>query len=164
MACATAKGARLGPTAKRSTSVRYSSSRAGSPLLFGLAPRRVFRALDVATEAVGSYPTFSPLPNDASHEDVSQVFLRDATVLRSAGGLIFCGTIRDLAVSSGVPWRYQARCPITSSTRRLRGEHASGRCPDFPPATEPCGYSSQRSPGPSAMSIIPRRQHRVFTC
>src|SRR6202034_629877 len=36
---------------------------AGPPLLFGLAPRGVFRAPDVATRAVGSYPTFSPLPN-----------------------------------------------------------------------------------------------------
>ena len=30
--------------------------------LFGLAPRGVYRALDVTIEAVGSYPTFSPLP------------------------------------------------------------------------------------------------------
>ena len=45
-----------------------SASRAGSPLLFGLAPRGVFRALAIASEAVGSYPTFSPLPNDASSE------------------------------------------------------------------------------------------------
>src|SRR6266436_478288 len=43
-----------------------SSSRAGSPLLFGLAPRGVFRAPGVTTGAVGSYPTFSPLPNVAS--------------------------------------------------------------------------------------------------
>jgi hypothetical protein len=74
-----------------------SSSRAGSPLLFGLAPRGVFRAPGVTTGAVGSYPTFSPLPNvacmwspglsPAPLEDVPQVSLRDATVLRSAGGL-----------------------------------------------------------------------------
>ena len=43
-----------------------SASRAGSPLLFGLAPRGVFHASDVATGAVGSYPTFSPLPNEAA--------------------------------------------------------------------------------------------------
>jgi len=36
---------------------------ASPPLLFDLAPRGVFRAPDVATRAVGSYPTFSPLPN-----------------------------------------------------------------------------------------------------
>ena len=92
-----------------------SASRAGSPLLFGLAPRGVFRASGVATEAVGSYPTFSPLPNGMSicgvgpkpcpalgrakvrpHIGVAQVFLSDATVLHSAGGLSFCGTIREL--------------------------------------------------------------------
>lgn len=39
-----------------------SKSRASSPLLFGLAPRGVCLAPDVATGAVGSYPTFSPLP------------------------------------------------------------------------------------------------------
>jgi hypothetical protein len=41
---------------------RRSMSRASSPLLFGLAPRGVFRAFAIAGEAVGSYPTFSPLP------------------------------------------------------------------------------------------------------
>ena len=39
------------------------TGRAGPPLLFGLAPRGVFRASDVAIRAVGSYPTFSPLPS-----------------------------------------------------------------------------------------------------
>jgi len=49
-----------------------STSRAGSPLLFGLAPRGVFRASDVAIGAVGSYPTFSPLPNEASESKTSR--------------------------------------------------------------------------------------------
>src|SRR6516164_2743148 len=39
-----------------------SVSRASSPLLFGLAPRGVCLASNIAAEAVGSYPTFSPLP------------------------------------------------------------------------------------------------------
>ena len=38
------------------------SSRASSSLLFGLAPRGVCRAPDIAIRTVGSYPTFSPLP------------------------------------------------------------------------------------------------------
>jgi hypothetical protein len=38
------------------------TGRASPPLLFGLAPRGVFRAANVAIRAVGSYPTFSPLP------------------------------------------------------------------------------------------------------
>src|SRR6266404_1435188 len=58
-ACAIAEGAR--PLART-----LSSSRAGSPLLFGLAPRGVFHAPDIATGTVGSYPTFSPLPNDSA--------------------------------------------------------------------------------------------------
>ena len=51
-----------------------STSRAGSPLLFGLAPRGVFRASGVTTEAVGSYPTFSPLPNVACFASASRRF------------------------------------------------------------------------------------------
>jgi len=39
-----------------------STSRASSPLLFGLAPRGVCRASAITGGAVGSYPTFSPLP------------------------------------------------------------------------------------------------------
>ena len=81
MACATANGTR--PLSKA-----RSSSRAGSPLLFGLAPRGVFRASGVTTEAVGSYPTFSPLPNVACISSASRRFpCATATVLRSAGGL-----------------------------------------------------------------------------
>src|SRR6516162_5355915 len=40
----------------------HSASRASSPLLFGLAPRGVCLASTIAGGAVGSYPTFSPLP------------------------------------------------------------------------------------------------------
>jgi hypothetical protein len=64
-------------TAKRSALIfmnAASSSRAGSPLLFGLAPRGVFRAPGVTTGAVGSYPTFSPLPNGASISSASHRF------------------------------------------------------------------------------------------
>jgi hypothetical protein len=64
-----------------------SASRAGSPLLFGLAPRRVFRASGVTTGAVGSYPTFSPLPNVACIPASLRFPCAAATVLRSAGGL-----------------------------------------------------------------------------
>src|SRR5262252_2470558 len=64
-----------------------SASRAGSPLLFGLAPRGVFRASLVAKRAVGSYPTFSPLPANQHFEGVLQVSLRNATVLEFTGGI-----------------------------------------------------------------------------
>ncbi len=67
---------------------KHSSSRASSPLLFGLAPRGVCHALDITAEAVGSYPTFSPLPASRTFEDVPKVFLRDITALRAAGGIV----------------------------------------------------------------------------
>ena len=49
---------------------------ASPPLLFGLAPRGVFRAPDVATRAVGSYPTFSPLPNALRPKEAGLWFRR----------------------------------------------------------------------------------------
>src|SRR6266849_3215870 len=92
----------LSPRELHSLSRICSSSRAGSPLLFGLAPRGVFQAPDIATGTVGSYPTFSPLPNEPAlpgskpgfFEDVSQVFLRDATALLRRR-YILCGTFRN---------------------------------------------------------------------
>jgi hypothetical protein len=36
--------------------------RTGAPSLFGLAPGGVYRAVSIAADAVGSYPTLSPLP------------------------------------------------------------------------------------------------------
>src|SRR6266404_5581822 len=53
--------------------------------LFGLAPDGVFRASALALGAVGSYPTFSPLP----------------CLLRNPGGLSFCGTVRRQASRPG---------------------------------------------------------------
>jgi hypothetical protein len=64
-----------------------SASRAGSPLLFGLAPRGVCLAAAITGGAVGSYPTFSPLPACVPFVDIPEVFLRAITGSRSAGGL-----------------------------------------------------------------------------
>jgi hypothetical protein len=101
---------------------------ASPPLLFGLAPRGVFRAPDVAILAVGSYPTFSPLPNALDRNRRAIGF--PLTCRRGpslTGGLIFCGTFRSRAfmvrsrqlapaesVEGVTPWRYQARRPYTS--------------------------------------------------
>ena len=74
-----------------------SMSRAGSPLLFGLAPRGVFRASDVAIGAVGSYPTFSPLPNEASESKTSRRFTCGMPPCCFAGGLFSVA----LSVSDG---------------------------------------------------------------
>src|SRR5260370_19403683 len=58
-------------------------------------------------------------------EDVSQVSLRDATVLRSAGGLFSLALSVALRGAQALacapqcaPWRYQARCPVKSSVDR----------------------------------------------
>ena len=64
-----------------------SASRAGSPLLFGLAPRGVCLAAAIADGAVGSYPTFSPLPACVPYADIPKVFLRTVTGFRTAGGM-----------------------------------------------------------------------------
>ena len=72
-----------------------STSRAGSPLLFGLAPRGVFRASPVARRAVGSYPTFSPLPAEpAFRRRLAGLPARchRASLHRRS---ILCGTFRD---------------------------------------------------------------------
>ncbi len=102
-------------------------------------------------------------------EDVPQVFLRDATVLLSAGGIFsvalsvngstgfsLCSFLcrnasaHDASTSKPhrlksvppLPWRYQARCPISSpalaSLRR--------RCPDFPPAQPSCNDQASDHP------------------
>ena len=136
-----------------------SASRASSPLLFGLAPRGVFRASDVATGAVGSYPTFSPLPNERAFRDVPQVFLRDATVLLSAGGLfsVALSVNRSTGRSTGLktrhyirattPWRYQARCPVSVDRLSRASRTVSGLSSRCGASCEP---SSQRSPGSPA--------------
>src|SRR5437879_9395132 len=63
-------------------------TRAGSRCLFGLAPTGGYRAASVTRRAVGSYPTFSPLPLDT-------------------GRSVFCGPVRRLAA----PRRYLAVYP-----------------------------------------------------
>ena len=106
---------------------------ASPPLLFGLAPRGVFRAPDVAIRAVGSYPTFSPLPNALRRNRQGRGFPQACRRGDSiTGGLIFCGTFRSrrkilrrcrwqlrrrLATT---PWRYQARRPVVRHSCELR--------------------------------------------
>jgi hypothetical protein len=127
-------------------------SRTSSPLLFGLAPRGVFRALAIAGQAVGSYSTFSPLPAVRALRDVSQVFLRDATVLRSAGGLIFCGTIRGFVFSAKPPGvtRRVVLSRVLANLRWPRLRTVSGL------SSRRCTLqrSSQRLPSPPARFII----------
>ena len=88
--------------------------RASPALLFGLAPRGVYRAPDVTIGAVGSYPTVSPLPDAAAVEDLPEVSPPADHRGRLRRRFIFCGTFHGRAVTGPTPWRYQARCPAES--------------------------------------------------
>ena len=88
---------------KESALLRTNSvSRASSPLLFGLAPRGVCRAPDVAIGAVGSYPTVSPLPSSGAFRNplaraafrLSDGFPPDGHRGALHWRFIFCGTVR----------------------------------------------------------------------
>ena len=76
--------------------------------LFGLAPGDACRAVCVATNAVGSYPTVSPLP--------------DPAIKATFGGRpsAVCSLLRLCRIAP--PGRYPAPCPWS---------------PDFPPALRP---------------------------
>jgi hypothetical protein len=141
-----------------------SPSRAGSPLLFGLAPRGVFRASPVARRAVGSYPTVSPLPAKAPLIDDEQVSLPPVTAALFRGGLF------SVALSVTLSLRrtfVQPRNPSPGVTRRVAHFSADAdRCPDFPPAPI---ARNQRSPSsPASIIILPtvvlRVAIRVYSC
>src|SRR5205807_9566384 len=73
------------------------ATRAGSRCLLGPAPTGGYRATPVARRAVGSYPTFSPLPLDT-------------------GRSVLCGPARRLAA----PSRYLAVRPAELGLRSIR--------------------------------------------
>ena len=97
---------------------RVLTGRAGPPLLFGLAPRGACRAAGITACAVGSYPTFSPLPCAAVEEDLPKVWPPADHRCRRTGGLF------SVALSVAVPSPAQP----PGVTRR-----AALRSPDFPP-------------------------------
>jgi len=154
-----------------------SVSRASSPLLFGLAPRGVCLASAIADGAVGSYPTFSPLPSSRSirrhPEGFPPGYHRDTLRWR----YILCGTIRDAAASSRIPWRYQARCPsptepcgskitpplsrsgvrtfLPPSRLREPGQRSSG---------SPASFIITRDTFPALRLFLARDEHRIVSC
>ena len=75
--------------------------------LFGLAPNGVYRAASLALGAVGSYPTFSPLPRPKSRR------------------FVFCGTFRQPLSQVG--------CPRVSRGGPRVTRHRALWCSDFPP-------------------------------
>jgi len=82
------------------------SRRAVSRRLFGLAPAGVCRAGRVATPAVGSYPTLSPLPPLARRR------------------FAFCCTVRHTKLTPRAPRHYLATCPVEPG---LSSAHALAR-------------------------------------
>ncbi len=79
------------PAHSSSQPAASSSLRTATRRLFGLAPAGVCHAVRITAYAVGSYPTFSPLPPLARRR------------------FVFCGTVRHTL--SCVPRRYLAACP-----------------------------------------------------
>jgi len=149
---------------------RTQTGRASPPLLFDLAPRGVFRAPNVAIRAVGSYPTFSPLPNALDRRRRAKGFaLGLPPRSKLTGGLIFCGTFRSRAPNALSRWSidrhlraFDAQPPGVTRRAALRSHPLRAllrRSPDFPPA--PPGHTvartvvrSRRSPdSPAAISI-----------
>jgi hypothetical protein len=142
------------------------TGRASPPLLFGLAPRGVFRAPDVATRAVGSYPTFSPLPNAPDRKRPAFGFASGLPQrCKHHRRFIFCGTFRGRNVAFRLretrrraPWRYQARCPAVADSCEFT---TTGVRTFLPPTLHPpCGRlrASRRSSDSLANYII-RRAH-----
>src|SRR5437016_13925552 len=105
------------------------TTRAGSRCLLGLAPTGGYRAVPVARPAVGSYPTFSPLPLDK-------------------GRSVFCGPFRRLTA----PRCYLAVCPVELGLSSAR--HANRPAATITPSRHPVGKlpapegSGQVSPVP----------------
>jgi hypothetical protein len=139
---------------------------ASPPLLFGLAPRGVFRAPDVAIRAVGSYPTFSPLPNAPRRNrqgcGFPQACRRGDSI---TGGLIFCGTFRSRRkIPKSCQWQLR-RAPHNNplalpgaspcSPTLLRAEDYGS--PDFPPVNSACAECTGDHPTHPLTCIIPRK-------
>jgi hypothetical protein len=73
---------------------RGSAGRVSPSLLFGLAPRGVCHAGDITAAAVGSYPTFSPLParEPCRHPEGFPPVCHRVTHCRR---YLLCGTFRE---------------------------------------------------------------------
>jgi hypothetical protein len=134
---------------------------ASPPLLFGLAPRGVFRAPDVATRAVGSYPTFSPLPNAPTVRGGPQVLPAACRRSSSVTGGLFSVALSVAALQACLRTP-QMQPPGVTRRVALHPERlpmAASRLwsPDFPPV-RPLARTDRRSPD-SPTDVIIRGQH-----
>jgi len=134
------------------------AGRAGPPLLFGLAPRGVFRAVSISRDAVGSYPTVSPLPCASSIFDRDHQEVLPPGRHRNAAPAVYflwhcpspCrpGAQCAPACCGPAPWRYQARCP---KVRTLR------------PETTVSGLSSRSAPEDAEPAIARPARHADYS-
>src|SRR5206468_6488453 len=124
------------------------TTRAGSRCLLGLAPTGGYRATPVARRAVGSYPTFSPLPLDK-------------------GRSVFCGPFRRLTAPRG----YLAVCPMELGLSSAR--HSDRRTATITPYRHPGGkvsvlegwrQASTRRPPHQADQTVARRSRAGCPC
>ena len=105
---ATHVAVRLSRPTRERRGPRLAACRRLAPL-FGLAPGGVCPATGVATGAVRSYRTFSPLPH----------------ALAGTRRSVFCGTFRGLAP----PRRYLAPCPVEPGLSSASGMFRDSGCP-----------------------------------
>ena len=123
---------------------RLSAGRTSPPLLFGLAPRGVCHADDITAAAVGSYPTFSPLParEPCRHPEAFPPVCHRVTLRRR---YLLCGTFRDAAACAASSPGVTRRAAHTACAVSVSGL-SSRQVPVGP---------SQRSSSSPATSIIP---------
>ena len=129
------------------------AGRASPPLLFGLAPRGVFRAPDVATRAVGSYPTFSPLPNALDLSWRVPGFPSDLPQWsKHHRRFIFCGTFRSRRkILRSCQWQH--RRGSRDNPLALPGA-LPNRSPDFPPAPDCRAGDHPAHPPPAIITHV----------
>ena len=143
------------------------TGRASPPLLFGLAPRGVFRAPSVATRAVGSYPTFSPLPNALDRWRRARGFAVGLPQGANHTGGIFSVAL-SVAATSRFAFAERATQPpgvtrrVALSPRLLRG--SGDGSPDFPPASSASALrriQASRRPSDSPAEIIIKHVRQI---
>jgi hypothetical protein len=106
---------------------------------------------------VGSYPTFSPLPNELDRKRRAFGFASGLPQrCKRHRRFIFCGTIRSRTgahrfreTHCAAPWRYQARCPFAARSCEV-ATMESGLSSRPLPLRE----ADRRSPGSPAVFII----------
>jgi hypothetical protein len=96
------------------------TGRAGPPLLFDLAPRGVFRAPNVAIRAVGSYPTFSPLPNALDRRRRAQGFAWGLPPRSKLTGGLFSVALSVAAPRTALARSFDAQPPGVTRRAALR--------------------------------------------